>query len=55
MVNTGISSLIVALIHPNVFLFIVGVLTVYLVGTGDRYMRLRLLGKGKNLPLLIGF
>ena len=48
MVNTGISSLIVALIHPNVLLFIVGVLTVYLVGTGDRYMRLRLLGKGQK-------
>ncbi len=48
MVSTGISSLILALIHPNVFLFIIGVLTVYLVGTGDRYMRLRLLGKGQK-------
>ena len=48
MVSTGISSLILALIHPNVFLFIVGILTVYLVGTGDRYMRLRLLGKGQK-------
>lgn len=48
MLSTGISSLILALIHPNVFLFIIGVLTVYLVGTGDRYMRLRLLGKGQK-------
>ena len=48
MVSTGISSLILALIHPNVFLFIVRVLTVNLLGTGDHYMRLRLLGKGQK-------
>lgn len=48
MVSTGISSFILTLIHPNVFLFVVGVLTVYLVGTGDRYISLRLLGKGQK-------
>lgn len=48
MVSTGISSFILVLIHPNVFRFVLGLLTVYLVGTGDCYMRLRLLGKGQK-------
>ena len=45
MVTTGISSIILVILHPNNFLLIVGIFTIYLVGTGDRYMRLRLLGK----------
>lgn len=55
IVSKRILSFIPALIHPNVFLFVVGVLTVYLEGNLDRFMRLRLLGKEKNLLLLIGF
>ena len=48
MVTTGISSIILAILHPNNFLLIVGIFTIYLVGTGDRYMWLRLLGKGQK-------
>ena len=46
MITTGISSIILAILHPNNFLLIVGIFTIYLFGTGDRYMRLRLLDKG---------
>ncbi len=48
MITAGISSIILAILHPNNFLLIVGIFTIYLVGTGDRYMRLRLLGKGQK-------
>ena len=51
MVTAGISSIILAILHPNNFLLIVGIFTIYLVGTGDRYMRLRLLGKGQKPAL----
>jgi uncharacterized membrane protein len=36
MLLAGITSLIMAIMHPNSFLFMVGVFTVYLVGTGAR-------------------
>ena len=36
MLTAGISSLALAALHPNYFLFIVGVFTVYLVVTGKR-------------------
>ena len=39
MLATGISALIMAQIKPNPFLFIVGVFTIYLVGTADRYIQ----------------
>ncbi len=41
MLTTGISSLIVASIHPNHFLFMVGVFTLYMVGSGQLYLKLR--------------
>jgi uncharacterized membrane protein len=41
MLTAGSTSLILAVLHPNYFLFIVGVFTLYMVGTGYRYMRLR--------------
>ena len=37
-----------AQIKPNPFLFIIGVFTIYLVGTADRYIKLK-----QNKPLLI--
>lgn len=52
MIATGISSILLAILNPNNFLLIVGIFTVYLVGTGDRYMRLRFLGKGQK-PIFI--
>lgn len=36
MLLTGVTSQFMALIHPNTFLFMVGVFTIYLVGTGAR-------------------
>ena len=38
MLNAGISALILSLLHTNYFLFIVGVFTIYMVGTGQRYI-----------------
>ena len=38
MLVAGISSLVLSLIHPNYFLFMVGVFTLYMVGSGQRYL-----------------
>jgi uncharacterized membrane protein len=43
MFTAGFSSLILSILHPNYFLFIVGVFTIYLVGTGNRYLHLKML------------
>ena len=48
MMLTGGSALFMAQIKPNPFLFIIGVFTIYLVGTADRYIKL-----SQNKPLLI--
>jgi len=48
MLATGFSSLLLAFIHPNYFLFMVGVFTLYLVRTGNRYIYLKMLGNGGN-------
>ena len=48
MMLTGGSALLMAQIKPNPFLFIIGVFTIYLVGTADRYIKLK-----QNKPLLI--
>ncbi len=48
MLAAGFSSLIMALMHPNYFLFIVGVFTLYLVGTGSRYIQLKQLTKNQK-------
>lgn len=55
MLITGISALLLATFSFNVFLFIVGIFTIYLVGTGQRYMQLRNLGKGNDQNSEIGF
>ncbi len=39
MLSAGISSLILASIHPNYFLSMVGVFTLYLVGSGQLYLK----------------
>ncbi len=41
MLIAGASSLILAIIHPNYFLFIVGVFTLYMLLTGTRYLRFK--------------
>jgi uncharacterized membrane protein len=41
MLINGISALVVASIHFNVFLFIVGVFSIYMVSTAQRFLFLR--------------
>ena len=48
MMLTGISALIMSQLKPNPFLFIIGVFTIYLVGTADRCSK-----PLKDKPLLI--
>jgi uncharacterized membrane protein len=52
MLTAGFSALALASLHPNTFLFIVGIFTIYLVGSGHRYIYLRLLGQAQK-PTLI--
>ena len=52
MLLTGFSAIGLAWINPSPFLFIVGVFTVYMVGTGYRYIRIRNSG-GKKGPQII--
>lgn len=39
MLVTGTSALLLSCIHPNYFLFIVGVFTLYMVVSGQRYLK----------------
>ena len=39
MMTAGVSSLILASIHTNYFLFMVGVFTLYMVGSGQLYLK----------------
>ena len=52
MLITGFTAFILAILKPNLFLFIIGIFTVYLVGTGQRYIHLKKLNKGQ-VPKLI--
>lgn len=39
MLIVGASSLVLSFLHPNYFLFMVGVFTLYMVGSGQRYIK----------------
>lgn len=39
MLAAGLSALVLSVMHPSPFLFIVGVFTIYMVGTGWRFLR----------------
>ncbi len=52
MLTSGFSALLLALLHPNYFLFIVGIFTIYMVGSGHRYLYLKLLAQEQK-PALI--
>jgi uncharacterized membrane protein len=41
MLTAGTSSLVLSCLHPNYFLFMVGVFTLYLVGSGQRYLKIK--------------
>lgn len=47
MLTTGISALVLSALHPNNFLFIVGIFTIYLVTTGNRFVYLKMLGESQ--------
>src|SRR6187549_2946436 len=48
MLTAGFSSLALSILHPNYFLFMVGAFTIYLVGTGSRYVHLKMLGRDQR-------
>ncbi|MEO8853931.1 MAG: hypothetical protein ABI359_09135 [Ginsengibacter sp.] len=41
MLAVGFSAFVLSVLHPNYFLFIVGVFTIYMAASGDRYLRLK--------------
>ena len=43
MTVNAVSSFVLAIIHPNVFLFIVGVFSLYLVHAGNRILQLKII------------
>ena len=48
MMATGFSAIVLSIMHPSFFLFIVGSFTIYLIGTGNRYIYLKLLNKDQK-------
>lgn len=42
MMIAGVSSLALAIMHPNPFLFMIGVFTLYMTGTGVRFIKSKL-------------
>jgi len=52
MLTTGFSSFALSIMHSNYFLFMVGVFTIYLVGTGNRYIYLKLLGNDQQPTIM---
>ena len=52
MLVAGVTSLVLSILHPNYFLFIVGVFTLYMVGTGYRYIRMRMLNNNEKPKLV---
>ena len=52
MLTAGVSSLVLSIMHPNYFLFMIGVFTIYLVGTGNRYLYLKKLVSGQR-PIIL--
>jgi uncharacterized membrane protein len=52
MMISSIIALIMASIKINYFLFVVGIFTIYLVGTGNRYIYLKMLGKSQKPKMI---
>lgn len=49
MLTVGFSAFALSILHPNYFLFIVGVFTVYMVSTGFRYLALKELASNQKV------
>lgn len=52
MLTAGFSSFVLSILHINYFLFMIGVFTIYLVGTGYRYIYLKMLGSDQR-PIVL--
>lgn len=52
MLVSSFSALLLSFLHSNPFLFIIGIFTIYLVGTGNRYIYLKMLEKNQK-PAII--
>jgi uncharacterized membrane protein len=52
MLIAGFSSFGLSILHPNFFLFMVGIFTIYQVATGYRYLHLKMLGTGQKPTIL---
>lgn len=52
MLTTGLSSLVLSVLHPSRFMFMVGAFTVYMVGTGNRYLHLKMLNKNQKPKII---
>ena len=58
MITASSSAVVMSLLHPNPFLMIVGLFTIYMVGTGYRYIHLRLMevdNGPKNLDWILTY
>jgi hypothetical protein len=55
MLSAAFLSFFLSIMHPNIFLFCIGILTVHLVGTGWRYLFLKNLDKGQKLQFVDWF
>ena len=52
MLTTGLSSLILSTINPSLFMFMVGIFTVYMVVTGNRYLHLKMLNENQKPKII---
>jgi uncharacterized membrane protein len=52
MLSAGLSSLVLSVLHPSHFLFMVGIFTVYMVATGNRYLYLKSLHKNQKPKII---
>ena len=48
MIINGLSAFVLSYIHPNIFLFIVGVFSIYLVSSGYRMISLKNSSNGQK-------
>ena len=52
MLINGFTALLMSVLHLNLFLFIVGVFSIYLVFTGQRYLLFKKMNKGEKAEVL---
>jgi hypothetical protein len=50
MLLSGLTALVLSIVHPSTFLFAIGIFTIYLIGTGTRHIALKLKGDASTSP-----